>query len=69
MIRHAIEQGDVTHLDTIANVIRRTGALDRAREAAELEAQRAIAVVSGLPQNAYQQGLLQLAADLLTRRA
>jgi octaprenyl-diphosphate synthase len=68
MIRHAIEEGDVTHLDAIANVIRRTGALNRAREAAEQEAQRAIQAANGLTQNAYQQGLLQLAADLLTRR-
>ena len=68
MIRHAIEQGDVTHLDTIASVIRRTGALDRARQAAEQEAQRAIEAAQGLGENDYQRGLLQLAADLLTRR-
>ena len=68
LIRQAIEQGDTTHLDTIAGVIRRTGALERARAAAEAEAQRAIDAASGLAPNRYQQGLLQLAADLLTRR-
>jgi octaprenyl-diphosphate synthase len=68
LIRHAIEKGDTTHLDAIAAVIRRTGALDRARAAAEAEAQRAIDAAAGLAPNRYQQGLLQLAADLLTRR-
>jgi len=68
LIRHAIENGDATHLADIAAVIRRTGALDRARAAAESEAQRAMAAAAQLPKNAYQEGLLQLAADLLTRR-
>ncbi len=68
LIRHAIENGDATHLADIAAVIRRTGALDRARAAAESEAQRAMAAAAQLPKNDYQEGLLQLAADLLTRR-
>ncbi len=68
LIRGAIEQGSVEGLDAIVAVVRETGALDVARQAAAAEAQRAIDCLSKLPANAYREGLLQLAASLLTRR-
>lgn len=68
MIRHAIEQGDLSQLAEISAVIRHCGALDRAREAAAGEAERAMAAARALPANEHSEALVQLAADLLTRR-
>ncbi len=68
LIRAAIESGDLTHLDTISAVIRRCGALDRARDAAAQEAERAMRAAQALPANEASAALVQLAADLLRRR-
>ena len=68
MIRHAIEHGDLSQLAEISAVIRRCGALDKAREAAAGEAERAIAAARALPVNEHAEALVQLAADLLRRR-
>jgi len=68
IIRHAIEQGAVDELESIVAIVRATGALDVTRAAAAAEAQRAIDCASQLPRNAYAEGLVQLAAQLLQRR-
>jgi octaprenyl-diphosphate synthase len=67
LIRHAIEAGDMTHLTTIQGIIQSTGALAAARQTAMDEAQRAVDALSVLPQNPYQQALLQLALGLQNR--
>ncbi len=69
MICSAIEEGDVSHLDDILNVINETGALELARDSAYSEAQRAIAAANQLPKNVYSSTLLQLAHGLLERRS
>ncbi|MCW5654645.1 polyprenyl synthetase family protein [Hydrogenophaga sp.] len=69
LLREAIEQGDVAHLEDIRDVILRTGALDAARASAHAEAKRAIEAAEQLPVNAYSKALLQLAAGLLERRS
>lgn len=69
LIRQAIEEGDVAHLDDIRSIILDTGALKEARASADAEAQRAIDAAKQLPDNAYSAALLQLAADLLGRRS
>jgi len=69
LIRAAIEAGDATQLPQIVAIVRETGALEATRAAAAVEAQRAIDALSGFPQNSYSSGLLQLAAQLLERRA
>ncbi|NMA97070.1 MAG: octaprenyl diphosphate synthase [Phyllobacteriaceae bacterium] len=70
LIRDAIEQGGNTErLPDILAIIRRTGALGAAREAAAAEAQRAIEAARQLPDNEYRSGLLQLAAALQERRS
>ena len=69
LVRQAIEEGDVTHLDAIREVIVQTGALDAARASAHGEAQRAIDAARQLPVNDYSAALLQLAAGLLERRS
>jgi octaprenyl-diphosphate synthase len=68
VIRHAVETGALEELDQVVAIVRETGALQTAQEAAAAEAQRAIDAVQSLPPNPYSQGLLQLAAQLLQRR-
>lgn len=69
LIRKAIVEGDSSQLGAIVDIVRQTGALDATRAAAAIEAQRAIDALIGLPINNYSEGLLQLAAQLLERRA
>jgi octaprenyl-diphosphate synthase len=68
VIRHAIETGAVGELERIVAIVKDTGSLDVTRVAAATEAQRAVDAARRLPPNAYSQGLLQLAAQLLQRR-
>jgi octaprenyl-diphosphate synthase len=69
VIRRAIETGGLEDLEKIVAIVRETGALEVTREAAAAEAQRAMDCARLLPDNSYSQGLLQLAAQLLQRRA
>ncbi|MFZ4288485.1 polyprenyl synthetase family protein [Variovorax sp. HJSM1_2] len=69
VIRHAIEHGEVERIQEIVDIVRSTGALDATRAAAAAEAERAIEATKALPSNAFSNGLLQLAASLLERRA
>lgn len=69
LIRQAIEQGDVAHLDDIRSIIIDTGALKEARASADAQARRALDAAKQLPDNVYSTALLQLAADLLGRRS
>ncbi len=68
LIRLAIETAGVADLEQIVAIVRATGALEVTREAAAAEARRAVEAARQLPDNAYSQGLLQLAAQLLQRR-
>ncbi len=68
-IRAAIESGDAEQLPAIVAIVHETGALEATHAAAAAEAQRAIDAISLLPDNKYTAGLLQLAAQLLERRA
>lgn len=69
LIREAIETGSISELDRIVDIIRRTGALERARQSAADEARRAMDAAQSLPQNPHTSALLQLAAGLLERRS
>ncbi|MGI4778859.1 MAG: polyprenyl synthetase family protein [Janthinobacterium lividum] len=69
LIRTAIEAGDETQLERIVAIVKNTGALDATHAAAAAEAQRAIDALVEFPENSYTSGLLQLAAQLLERRA
>jgi len=68
LIRHAIETGALEELDHIIAIVRETGALEVAHEAAAAEAQRAMSAAKQLPLNEHAQALVQLAASLLQRR-
>lgn len=68
VVRNAIEQGSTEQLAEIVSIVRQTGALDVTRAAAFAEARRAMAAAQRLPANAYSEGLLELASQLLERR-
>jgi octaprenyl-diphosphate synthase len=68
LIRHAIEESAVGELDRIIAIVRETGALEVAHQAAAAEAQRAMSAALQLPPNDHAQALVQLAASLLQRR-
>jgi octaprenyl-diphosphate synthase len=66
-IRTAIETGDLSALDQIVAIVKSTGALDIARDAAHQEALRAVAAAKRLPQGPHTDCLIELASQLLTR--
>jgi octaprenyl-diphosphate synthase len=68
-IREAIETGGAQDLARIVAIVRETGALEVTRDAAAAEAGRAVEAAQQLPHNPHSEGLLQLAAQLLQRRA
>jgi octaprenyl-diphosphate synthase len=67
LIRHAIEQGEVQGLQDILAIVRRTGALQATREAAQREADAACAMLSVLPESRARQALLDLSARAIHR--
>ena len=66
-IQEAIETGDMAMLERVVAIVKQTGALEVAREAAAQEAQRAIAAAKRLPPGPHTDCLIQLAAQLLER--
>jgi octaprenyl-diphosphate synthase len=68
LIRHAIATSAVGELEHIIGIVRDTGALEVAHQAAAAEAQRAVEAASRLPRNSHAAALVQLAASLLQRR-
>ena len=67
VIKTAIEQGEVDGLPQIIEIVHSTGALSVARNAAELEARRAIESAKQLPVNPHSSCLLHLVAQLQNR--
>ena len=67
LIRHAIEHGEVEKLPEILAIVRRTGALDATRAAAQLEADKARAALSALPASRAREALLELSARSVHR--
>lgn len=68
-IKTAIESGDTNLLGEVVRIVKNTGALDVARQAANAEAVRAIAAANCLPKSLYSDCLIELASDLLMRQA
>jgi len=66
-IQQAIETGDVTMLDTVIAIVKKTGALDVARLAAQHEAKRAIDAANLLPEGPHRACMVHLASQLLDR--
>jgi octaprenyl-diphosphate synthase len=68
VIQKAIESGGIDQLAQVVQIVRGTGSLDATRQAAALEAQRAMDALALLPNNLFKSALLQLAAQLVERR-
>ena len=68
LVRHAVEEGALDQLEQVIAIVRDTGALQVALEAAAGEARRAMSAAEQLPSNPHAQALVQLAASLLQRR-
>jgi octaprenyl-diphosphate synthase len=66
-VRTAIEAGDVSMLDQVVSIVRSTGALEVARDAARQEARRAIQAALRLPAGPHADCLIGLASQLLDR--
>jgi octaprenyl-diphosphate synthase len=66
-IQQAIETGNVDMLDAVIAIVKKTGALDIARNAAQLEAKRAIEAAQRLPEGPHRDYLVDLASQLLDR--
>jgi octaprenyl-diphosphate synthase len=69
LIQRAIENGEIEALSEIVRIVRNTGALEATRQAASLEAERAIAALHVLAATPYRDALHALAAQLLDRRS
>jgi octaprenyl-diphosphate synthase len=68
-VRQAIETGDPSLLTEVVAIVKRSGALDVTRQAARLEAARAVAAAQRLTDTPYAACLIELASDLLERQA
>ena len=67
LIRHAIEHGEVQRLPAIIAIVRRTGALDATRAAAQQEADQARDSLRLLPESPARQALLELCSRAVHR--
>ncbi len=67
LIRGAIEHGATEELPAILAIVRRTGALDATRKAAEQEAEKARECLSVLPESWARSALLELSARSVHR--
>lgn len=67
LIRHAIEQGEVSRLDEIVTIVRKTGALDATREAARTEANKARECLQLLPESVHREALLEFCVRSVER--
>lgn len=68
-VRTAIEEGSTEQLAEVIAIVRSTGAMDVARQAAHDEAHRALQALAGFPDNAYTAALRELPEQLLARRS
>ncbi|MDE2368908.1 MAG: polyprenyl synthetase family protein [Burkholderiales bacterium] len=67
LIRHAIEHGELQKLPEILAIVRRTGALDATRAAAQTEADKARTLLDALPPSRARNALLELCVRSIHR--
>ena len=67
LIRHAIEQGEVTRLAEIVDIVRQTGAIEATRDAARAEADKARTSLTALPATIHREALLEFCARSVER--
>ena len=68
LIREAIKQGGLEHIDEITAIIEQTGALDYTFNQARAEAKKAKSSIEFLPHGEYRQALMFLADYAVERR-
>ncbi len=68
LIRSAIKQGGLDHIEEITAIIQETGALDYTFQQAQSEAEKAKAAINFLPESEYRQALMFLADYAVERR-
>jgi octaprenyl-diphosphate synthase len=67
LIRHAIQEGEVTRLAEIVEIVRRTGAVMATREAAKAEADIAASQLAHLPDSESREALLEFCVRSIDR--
>ena len=67
LIRHAIENGELGKLPEVLSIVRRTGALDATRAAAQAEVDKSRAAMAHLPPSRAREALLDLCARSIHR--
>lgn len=67
LIRHAIEHGEHDRLQEILAIVRRTGALEGTRQAAQAESDKARAALAQLPPSRAREALLDLCVRSIHR--
>ena len=67
LVRSAIEHGGLQQFDAILTAVRTSGALDYTRQRAREESQRALSMLSGVPDSPYRQHLVNLAQFAVDR--
>lgn len=67
LIRHAIRQGGLEHIQTIQSAIQETGALEYTTALAQQEAAQAVAALDALPESPYKNALIALAHFAVAR--
>lgn len=68
VIRNAIAEGGLAHIDEVVAAVRATGALDYAREAARKEVMTAAKALETFPESTYREAMLQLCEFAVARR-
>ena len=69
LIRRAIVEGGLNHLERITAIIETTGALEYTARRAQEAADTAIAALSGIPDSGYKQALIAIAEFSIQRRS
>jgi octaprenyl-diphosphate synthase len=69
LIREAILDGGLQHLDSVQAIIRSTGALDYTAKRAHAAADIAIAALADIPESEYKQALISIAEFAVQRRS
>jgi octaprenyl-diphosphate synthase len=68
VIRNAIAEGGLAHIDEVVAAVRATGALDYAREAARKEVMTAAKALETFAESRYREAMLQLCEFAVARR-
>jgi octaprenyl-diphosphate synthase len=68
MIRHAIENGGLDHLEEITRAVASLGGLAYTARLAQCEADQALAALAPLPESAFKEGLSELARFAVARK-